>query len=235
MKSETIDDIPEHKDLYKYLLSFKYIFNDFYKFLKIYLSLDDATILRLLSKCKYTGMSHDTSTSILELTIETIIHYRMYKEFYEAFLNSYCPTIDLKLHKNLYYKYPILIDFMKYYKDLYKYLREVKSLTTDDINTFLTNIGYTTNSEDKINIARKIVDSQYHNSFMEDYNNFLESYDDYLNVNKENDEFLKQYLNMLEKINQGFKASSIGGFKKSNNKKTLKTAKAKKLRNKKMM
>ncbi len=228
---DNVEDMYEYHDVYMYLVSFKTIFKNFYNFLKIFLSLDDSTIYRLLFKCKYTTIILDGESDYsLGAAVKNIVHYNMHYEIHEVFLNSYCPTIDLKSHKNIYGKSPEVIHFIENYKDFYKYLREVKRFGNADIIKFLTESAYTENMTDNYELGRIITQSEHYKSFRDDYDSYLQSYHMYLDTIKPSDEFLKEYIMLLEQINQGFKPrSNKGGFKK----KTAKTKKTKKLSNKK--
>jgi hypothetical protein len=191
-------NLPQFNE-FRGIVYFKEHCNDFYKYLKYLLLLDDSTILRLLYRCRFMTLYNNLNNwDIIENNcIRQSLHYNEFRQNHQTFYNSYCVSININREKELYSSNINLIDFIEKYNEYYRYLREVKKMSVIDIIEYLDNNSYNKNKsyqELRIIVENNHLYFGYIKHVREYYDNYLK----FIEMNQLSDTDLKNYILDIE-------------------------------------
>ncbi len=191
---DNLDNIPVYY-YYKGLLDFKIKFEKIYQFFKYLLLLDDATIVRILNNSLYMREYVNNDYNVLYNSLFSMQHHDYYRDKYTEFLKSYCNTININREKRLYSSNKNLIDFIRENDYFYKYLREIKNMSVDEIIELLNSVNYDKNNHQKNQI---VIGMPFFLEYTRHHKDFFNSFDKYLQRNQLSDTDLKNYILDIE-------------------------------------
>ncbi len=192
--ADNLDNIPLYY-YYKGLIDFKTKFDKIYQFFKYLLLLDDATIVRILNNSLYMREYVNNDYNVLYNSLFSMPHHDFYRAKYNDFLKSYCNTININREKRLYSSNKNLIDFIRENDYFYKYLREIKNMSVDEIIELLNSVNYDKNDNQKNQI---VIGMPFFLEYTRHHKDFLNSFYEYLQRNQLSDTDLKNYISDIE-------------------------------------